>query len=206
MSTPNQLPPQPPRSGVGSTASLLGLVLLPLMVVICGGICAGVLFILAFHGESLAERAENTFQRVAAGGPVIVTKAAPMQPGVNDWMSQRVFAPVYTAAIDAVATNPQVIERLGEPVEPLEDAEELYRRIDTEEAIPPGNLGVPSGGIEFDVKGPKGSAVVTVVANTEEVAGRGYSALRAKTITVKFSDGTTIEVPAPKDQPGTEIR
>src|SRR5262245_57411932 len=113
MSAPSQFQPQPKRSG--GAASLVALILLPVMVVVCGGLCAGVLFVLTHHGQSLAQRVEQTLEHVAPP-QLALPSGPPVRPGVNDWMSQRVLAPVYTAALDAVAGNKKVIERLGKPV------------------------------------------------------------------------------------------
>src|SRR5262245_30508262 len=206
MSAPRQFQSQPKRSG-GGVATLVALLLLPVMVVVCGGLCAGVLFVFTHHGQSLAQRAEEAFEQVAP--PQLALPAGPpVRQGVNDWMSQRVLAPVYTAALDAVTGNKKVIERLGKPVEPLEDADELYRRRIPANPDEIAGSNVKGTVIEFDIKGPKGGAVVTVVAASDAPQGQntGWMALRATKILVKFSDGTSIDVPPPKDQAGTEIR
>jgi hypothetical protein len=151
--------------------------------------------------------AEAVRQVKQYSGPVASPPAAPvMPPGVNDWWIQRSLAPVYPAALDAVAQNPAVIERLGEGVEPLDDAERLYRIKNTGEPLtnlPPGTL-PGSQTIEFDIKGPKGAAVVRVTATSGNVNFGGT--FMAKEITVILADGTELVVPAPKEQAGTVIQ
>jgi hypothetical protein len=48
--------------------------------------------------------------------------------------------------------------------------------------------------LQFDVKGPNGGGIVSVVATSQ--ADGTY---RAATITVTFDDGTTIDVPVPRE-------
>jgi hypothetical protein len=168
------------------------------MVLVCGGSIGGLLIFLSRRGQSVAQQAQAVIQQAGVQTLPMVQPAP-----VYDWMTDRVLAPVYTAALDEVGSNPEVIEQLGEPIEPLEDADELYRRIDSGALNPTGEK------IQFDVKGSKEGAVVTVVAGTEAASGApgmAYSAYRATEITVTFRDGSSVKVPPPKDQPGTKIQ
>jgi hypothetical protein len=191
-SAPSNAPPQKPTG----TLFVIALGTLMTFVLVCGGLCAGLLYYGANRAETLSERAEQALDRLQRGQPPLAS------PPVADWMTSRVLAPVYTVALDAVASNEQVIERLGDPIEPALEADELYRRTSSGELA-------GDETIEFDILGAKGTAVVSVVASNEAAGsppGMAYSAYRAATITVTFSDGAKIEVPPPKDQPGMEIR
>jgi len=189
----------------GTLAFVIAAAILSTMVVMCGGLVVGVMFYLAKRAVAFNRRVDAAIQQVQqiSGSPAVSPPM--MAPGVNDWWVQRSLAPVYTAAIDAVALHPDVVERLGEPVEPLEDAEELYRVMSNGAAnsAPPGSL-PGSQTIEFDIKGPKGAAVVSVKAATDNAQLGGT--YRATEITVKFNDGTEVDVPPPKEQAGTVIQ
>ncbi len=187
VTAPTNPPPQKPSG----TLFIIALGTLMSLVLVCGGACAGLLYYGANRAETLTERAVQAIDRIQRGQPPLAA------PPVNDWMTSRVLAPVYTVALDAVATDGQVIERLGDSIGPSIEADELYRRKATGELS-------DSETIEFDVNGAKGAAVVSVVATNQ--AGTPWSAYRAAEITVTLSDGTTLQVPPPKEQPGTEIR
>lgn len=199
-----------PKARPGTLAFLIAAALLSTIVVICGGLAVGVMFYLANRAVDFKRRVDAAVAQVQqiSGSPV----ASPptFAPGVNDWWVQRSLAPVYTATIDAVAQHPAIVERLGEPVEPLEDAEALYRVKPTaSEPVSgsPGMVPLPSSQIiEFDIRGPKGSAVVSVKAGTGSAELGGAATYRATEITVKFSDGAEVSVPAPKEQAGTVIQ
>jgi hypothetical protein len=169
--------------------------LVPVLSLVWFGMCAGVIALIAHRQKQ---------QQLAAAG--VTTWASPggwttppaIRPGVNDWVSRRMFAPAYTAALDAVAADPAVHERIGLSVEPAGQSDELYRRLRT------GELSEVER-IEFDVRGDKGAiATVTVEVSTRRT---DYStgAYRAKAITVKFADGTELKVEPPAEQPGSEI-
>jgi hypothetical protein len=176
----------------------VGLAISLMMVLVCGGSIGGLLFFLARRGASVAQQTQAMIQQAGVQTPLPIAPAPP----VYDWMTARVLAPVYTAALDAVASHAEVSQRLGEPIEPIEDADELYRRVGT------GALQAAGEKIQFDIKGAKETAVVTVVADSESPSGpgMGYSAYRAAEITVTFRDGSTVQVPPPKEQAGTTIQ
>jgi hypothetical protein len=177
----------------------VGLAISLMMVLVCGGSIGGLLFFLARRGESVAQQTQAMIQQAGVQTPLPIAPAPP----VYDWMTARVLAPVYTAALDAVASHAEVSQRLGEPIEPIEDADELYRRVGT------GALQAAGEKIQFDIKGAKETAVVTVVADSQaadSAPGMGYSTYRAAEITVTFRDGSTVQVPPPKEQAGTTIQ
>lgn len=191
MHAPAPTNPAPPRRPA-STLLIVAVGTLMTMILVCGGGGAALLY-LGPH------RAEQALERIQRGRPPIAS------PAVADWMTSRVLAPVYTVALDAVAANELVIERLGETIQPVLEEDELYRRTTS------GELSGEET-IEFDIQGEKGTGVVTVVASSKldgdnPVAPIMYdSGHRVVKITVTFSDGTKIEVPPPKEQPGMEIR
>jgi hypothetical protein len=209
MSQPNAFPPPPkppqPKRGL-SGAVIAILIIVPVTMLICGGLCAGVVALYTSYRWEMQRQAEMA--GVGIGPSINFLPGAPPPPmPVDDWWTSRVLAPVYTVAIDAVAANKEVRERLGEPVEPLPDAEKLYRRkggAPVAPGGPGGQLGPQT--IEFDIQGPKGRAVVSVVAGSAESGGPGMGAYRAMDIAVKFADESIIKVPPPQDQPGTQIQ
>ena len=180
---------QPPQAHYGlSPGAVAGIVIGAfLATLLCSGAMVGVVYL----GLPKAQEALDRTQVISAR---ITTP-----PSVNDWWTQRVLADVYTAALDAVAGNEGVIERLGDPVEPDIAAETLYRRSGTA-ALVPGGIKGPRGAvedtIEFDIQGPKGRGTVSVVAK----GGIGNGQLQITTIKVKLDDGSTIDVPAPPQQ------
>ena len=114
------------------------------------------------------------------------------------------MAPVYATALDAVTTNKAVIERLGEPIGTASTAVEsdLYRRKPSDDANSNDQI------LEFDIEGPKGKGTVSVQAIPASEAGSpggappgGWSDFRLGKIIVKFSDGSSVEVPPPAKQP-----
>jgi hypothetical protein len=117
-------------------------------------------------------------------------------------MVNRTLGPVYSTALDAVATNEKVMEQLGDPIEPVEqpDPTLLFRRTNS------GDISGEAETIEFDVKGPKGTAVARVIAgmpatdSPPAAPGSFPDQFRVEKITVTLKDGTTIDVPPPKDQ------
>src|SRR5262245_3190678 len=195
----------PPPQKSGSNPALVAvLVIVPLVTFLgCIGVCSGVVFY--WMGRSQATTWQAAVQQANAALPAPV--AIPMaNPQVNDWWTLRMLAPTYTAAIDAITSNPQVSERLGEPVEPLSDVEDLYQRKDSGPPQPDGET------ILFAIQGPRGKAEVSVLAKTPTPDASGgapggrWDTYRAVEITVTFSDGSTIKVPAPKEQAGTEVQ
>jgi hypothetical protein len=126
----------------------------------------------------------------------------PVPPGLGqvaarrsglDWWTARVLSEVYTAALDHVVTDSDVIDLLGEPIEVDYDAEELFSRRGT------GELNSQSETITFEIKGSKASATVTVVAATPQQPVLGQQ-LKINEISVTTTDGQQIFVdpPAPE--------
>ena len=160
-----QQPPQTPSGLSGGGVAAITIVAL-LGSLTCAGVCAGIIYLTVPSALNKA--------KVASGPPA------------NDWWVSRVLSEVYTAALDAAVADKAVIERLGEPVETDVAAEDLFRRKRT------GALDASSETIEFDILGPKGTAVVTV-----DVAGAGAGPLIVRSIQVTLSDGSVLEVTPP---------
>jgi hypothetical protein len=151
---------------------------------LCGGVVAATLFWTITGAPAVLEQANLPLPVIA---PPVATPAA-----VNDWWIDRVLAQVYTTALDTVVTDEQVVERLGEDVGVDIDAAELYRR--------------PNSGplekvetIEFEIAGSKGKGTVTVSVTGSESMDLNTS-LQFTKIAVTLSDGSTIEVPLPRNQ------
>ncbi len=159
MSAPSQFGSSPQPSGGGSSVLVIVLIVLGVLVLICGGACAGCLYI-------------------AGQG------ATAVQKGVEEGLKAIQLAAAYSTAETAVLSDLQVIERLGEPIERTTEPQ----RQNTGDLKPAGET------FQFDVQGPKGTAIVSAVA----VADKGP--FRVTTITVKLSDGTTIDVKPPEEQ------
>jgi hypothetical protein len=183
MTSPGQFGPPPPHPGGGSGRLVLMIVLsvLGILGLCCGVACSGV-FVLWSRSPNLARRVEAAIEE----------KISPQPAWVNDWMIQERLSRAYTIALDAVADNKEVNERLGDPIEPAGDPDELFRRENN-------GAPLPEETIEFDIKGPKATAVVIVV--TGQVNGPRFSqpGSGAKKITVKFADGSQLDVPPPKE-------
>jgi len=163
-----QQPPQSPGGLSGGGVAAIAIVAL-LGSLTCAGVCAGVVYLAVPQAQSALQKAK------AVSGPP-----------ANDWWVSRVLSEVYTAALDTAVADKAVIERLGEPIETDVAAEDLFRRKRT------GNLDPSSETIEFQILGPKGTAVVTV-----DVAGAGAGPLIVRSIQVTFSDESVIEVTPP---------
>jgi hypothetical protein len=166
--------PLPSRalSPTALTAIVVGAFLATLtMVAICSGV--------VYFGYPAARNAVE-----AAGGTVPNL----VQPNVNDWWTQRVLSELYTGAIDKVVAHESVIEKLGEPVEPDINAQELFRRENT------GALNGTSETIEFDVIGPRGRGTVNV-----EASGAGAGPIKVNAITVTLEDGSAIDIKPPPE-------
>lgn len=97
--------------------------------------------------------------------------------------------PTMDQAISAVSSDPQVIDRLGEPVE----ISTLPARDGSGELAPAGE------NFHFTVKGPKGTANVTGTARQE------LGSWRIIALTVQTSDGSTFNVPPP-ERSGPEVQ
>jgi hypothetical protein len=154
-------PTPPPNSG-GSSWLVVLLVILGLLVLTCGGLCAGCVII---------------GQRTAA----TVGKA------VGEFATHLALIPAFAATQQAVDNDPQVIDRLGQPIETLA----MPTRQNTGELKPAGET------FQYDIRGPKGTAIVSGVATADSPTGPW----RVSTITVRFTDGSVITVSVPEDQP-----
>ena len=169
MSAPSQFGPPPQRSGDGGrTVLVIVLVILGLMLLGCAGLCAGCYVVARRAGESVSK-------------------------GLEEGIKIALLTPAYAAAQEAVTTNAQVIDRLGEPVE----MNTWPQRQNAGELKPGGET------FQFDVKGPKGIGIVSAVATAPD----RQSQFRAVKITVTFADGSVIDVPLveePEKSPKSE--
>jgi hypothetical protein len=151
----------PPKSG-GSSWLIVLIVVLLLLFLTCGGLCGGCVYL----GRQAAVQVGKAAQQFAEFVQLV---------------------PAYAATQQAVDNDPQVIDRLGQPI--------------TTQAMPTRqNAGAlkPSGEtFQYDIRGPKGTAIVSGVATADSASGPW----RVATITVTFADGSLVTVPAPADQP-----
>ena len=164
MSVPGQYDPQPPRQDRGpNTILIVMLVGLGILSLACCGLCGGCVVVTRQVGQEVGKGLKGAIEQ------------------------SRLFSAIGQAQ-DAVRNHPQVIERLGEPLEFLPgDDPPLRRPLEARETF------------QFDVRGPQGTAIVSVVATpAENVPSSPY---RAATISVTFPDGTVIHVPHP---PGSD--
>jgi len=92
----------------------------------------------------------------------------------------------YVTTESAVRGDQQVIDRLGEPIEMTSQP----KRQNTGEYNPSGET------FQFDLKGPKGTAIVSAVATAPDKA----SPFKVSTIRVTFSDSSVVEVKPPDEQ------
>jgi len=195
MSSPNKFSP-PAKPPGGGSSLVIAIVLLAagmLSTLCCAGFGAGLFVYSHRSGKSIAQVAKSIQQQIPT--PPVVT------PGwAEDWMVMEMLARAYTKSLDAVAADKRVIERLGEPIEPISDSDKLFRRERK------GSLSNEDESFEFDISGPKGKAVVHVISQVARgvppvsvYSPEGFQPLK---ITVKFSDDSSIEVPPLKE--GTE--
>ena len=190
MSSPSGQGPQQQSSGAWTIALLV--------VAICGVtllVCCGGLAVLGGIAYTRLEKAAVDMQKGVRGQP---KASVVMQQWDPDVIARMQLTPAYTAALDAVATDKQVLEKLGAPIEPAGESDLLYRREKTSEWDGTDET------IEFEVRGPKGEAVVRVVAGvpTTPAAPPGIygGGARAKSITVVLTEGTEIVVPPPTEK------
>ena len=161
MSMPGQVEPQLPRSS-GSSALKIVLIILAIMLVVCGGLCAGCLVV--------AQRAGTAFKTT-----------------LEESLQSMQLAVVFGEAMQVVKENAAVAERLGEPIEAADEpgrGEWPYKRQGEGDLKPDGET------LQFDVKGPKGKGIVTVLAKRDS-----EGLYRPVTITVMFEDASSIDVP-----------
>ena len=133
-----------------------------LLLLTCGGLCGGCIYV----GQRAAVQVGKAAQEIAEFVALV---------------------PAFAATQQAVDNDPQVIDRLGQPIESL--------------AMPtrqnPGKLNPQGETFQYDIRGPKGTAIVSGVATAESPTGPW----RVSTITVTFADGSLVTIPAPADQP-----
>ena len=196
MSNPNQVQPPPqPGSGGGRTLVIV-MVSVGLSMFLCfAGSCAGV-FLLVGRTKTTFAQVKNSIQQ-QVGPPVLVSPQ-----WANNWVTMEHLTRIYTASLDAVIADKQVLERLGKGIEPVNEADSLFRRT-TDVSLgsaPPGAIVHDIETIEYNIKGTKGEAVVTVEGSARiNRPTRFFGGIQPKKITVKFSDETEIEVPVPKE-------
>jgi hypothetical protein len=155
------------------------------MLVCCGGLAA--------LGALFYTRAEKTVGQVKAAiqqpaNPPLIAPA-----WQSEWIATAQLTPVYSAAVDAVAEDAKVLEKLGEPIETVnDDTGRLFRRQKS------GDWDGTDETFEFDIQGPKAKAVVRVVGGAELPEGVPpgvvMSGPRAKSIVVVLEDGTELDV------------
>jgi hypothetical protein len=186
MSMPHQFAPPPQKPGSGNKTLLIVLLALGLVSMIaCCGICGGLTFLV---------RSKATFAGVKQSIEERINPPLVGQRWEQDWMVMEHLSRAYTTALDAVVADKRVVERLGQPVEPLLESDKLFRRDRT------GKMNSTDETIEFDVQGPKGKAVVRVETAPATGLPGSFPWTRASQITVKLSDGTEIDVPPPVEK------
>ncbi len=188
MSAPTQFgpPPQKPGGGSGGTLLLVVLGVAAISLVCCAGICAG--------GLLLFTTRTTTLEKVQAAIQEQIPAPLVAQRWEEDWMTMEQLTRAYTTSLDAVAADKRVIARLGEPIESASDDEKLFRRERK------GKLSAEDEDIEFDVKGPKGTAVVRVVCTSAQGLPGSFPWSRPTKITVKFKDDSEVDVPPPVEK------
>jgi hypothetical protein len=170
MSHPSQYSPPPQQSGGGGmSVVVIVLVVLGVLLVVCGGLCAGCVY---FVGRS----------------------ATVVQKGIEEGFKTAQLAVAYSDAFELVKENEQVLDRLGEPIEPVV-AMPPYRHEGT------GPLNKSGETIQFDVKGPTGTGIVSVVATGDE-----QGIFHPAKVTVTFGDGSVVDVPVTTTEPPAEVK
>ncbi len=182
MSTPQQ----PAGRGPNLTLLVVLVVVGMSLLCCCGGLPFG-LFLMRARVQTAIEEMPKAIQL-----PTVTAR-----PDANDWMTARALAPVYSTSLDAVTTDKNIIERLGQPIGPSLETDDLFRRKTNEDPDRSGEK------IEFDIKGPKGWATVTAVTSgsLSPPSPATSEEFRVAKITVTFKDGSVIDVPPPSDQP-----
>jgi cytochrome oxidase complex assembly protein 1 len=184
MNASSQFVPPPEQPGGNSNRTLIIVLVavgLLCLMCLCSGICGGLLF--------LVGRSKTTVRQVRTA--IEQRDVSPLvQPQwAEDWMAMERLTRAYTTALDTVVADKQVTERLGNPVEPVMEAEKLFRREQS------GPLTGEVETIEFDISGPKGKGVVRVTAGAANGPPGAYAWSRAEKITVVLRDGSEIDVP-----------
>jgi hypothetical protein len=187
MSVPNQYGTQQQGASSGKTAILVVLLVVGLMAgLCCAGVCGGLVFF--YSAVDVSKIAQGKLQKAEPEDP------APSD--VNDWIMRAQMSRAYTRALDAVTADKNVMEALGDAIESPNDPSKLFRRT---------NSGPLQGEetIEFDIKGERGSAVVSVVCAPAPHSPPGAMPVgyeggyQPQKIAVALNDGTQINVPPP---------
>ena len=160
MSAPSQFSPPQQSSGGGSSALKIILIILAVLLLGCGGLCAGCLYV---AGRTAKEAGKAIEEAVKLGG-------------------------AYDTTESTVRGDPQVIDRLGEPIEMTS----MPKRQNNGEYKTSGET------FQFDIKGSKGTAIVSAVATAPDKT----SPFKVTKITVTFNDGSVVDVKPPKEQFG----
>lgn len=178
------------RSEVVSTVTVVLAILGCTMFAFCAGLgLLGAVFYSRMDAKS-GRTAIQSFPAQPAPAPLV----APAWQ--TEWIAIAQLTPVYTAALDTVLENATILEKLGEPLEPGDDPENLFRRQKS------GDWTGVDETIEFDLRGSKGAAVVRVTAGSNvRQPGAFYQGIGPKSITVILDDGTEIDVPPPQQKP-----
>jgi len=161
----------PPQQSGGGGTSVLMIVLIVLGVLVV--MCAGL-----------------------CGGCYLVARKAgtAIGKGLEEGVKYVQLMPAYVEAQQAVASHQPAIDRLGEPIEPAATASPFRHE-------GKGPLNKSGETIQFDVKGPKGTGIVSVVATGDE-----NNIFHPAKITVTFSDGTVVDVPVTAADPPAEAK
>ena len=154
MSTSPAFGPLPQKPAGSNRNLVIVLVSVGVASMLCcgGGVCGGLLFVVGRSKTTLAQMKASLQEQLPA--PLVAPRWE------QDWMVMEHLTRAYTTALDAAAADKQVIEHLGQPVEPLFEADTLFRRERT------GTLSQQDETIEFDVQGPKGKGLVRVESGT----------------------------------------
>jgi hypothetical protein len=198
MSSPHSSGP-PPQSSSAWTIALVVVAALSVMLLVCCGGLAAIGSLFYARAEHVAAEVKSAVQRTT-GMP---TRGPPAPAWQQDWIAMSQLTPAYSAALDAVASDPTVLENLGEPIESATDGDTLFRR-DKKGGWTGGNS---SESLEFDIQGPKGKAEVHVVAGAPPVTRNPpgfYRGVWPLSITVTLEDGSEISVPPPDNKATAE--
>lgn len=186
---------QQQASGPWTIALIVLAVLGVAMLTCCGGL--GVLGAFFYtRAEKAAAQARVAFQPPVKPGPLIPIPGNPppvVPAWQSEWIAMAQLTPAYSAAVDAVAADSRVLEKLGEPIEPVNQVEQLFRRQKS------GNWDRSDETIEFDIQGPKGKAVVRVLAGQllKSEMPATFGGMQPKSISVVLEDGTELHVVLP---------
>lgn len=163
--------PRPPTPAILTHKQVLMIVagVFVLMSLVCAGIVSVVLLVAGDKVVAAVDNLRYSVPRTISSGRTDWT----------DWNTQRELNHLYQTAVESVANDPTLLGKLGTPIAPEYDSDDLFRR----RAAQPGS----GEEIEFEVKGPKGAGTVLVRGSL----GARYS---PAVITVTLTDGAEVEV------------